>query len=128
MSAEQLVRDYLRGDDTLMALLTDDERRLNMEWSGDARASRVTLYRGGGRLNGYVPLDYPVVTLHCWGSTRSAASALAERVAVLMNDIDNRLTPLVSGEVESVTYLPTMDGVPRYIVTTSVTMLVDLAV
>ena len=127
MSAEGALRDYLRSDPTVLGLLNDDDRRINMEWTGDTRASHVTLYRAGGNLHSLAPLDYPALTVHCFGSTRPAAATLADAVAAAVNDIDSRHLPLTSGNVESITYLPTTDGAARYIVTTTVTMLIGLA-
>jgi hypothetical protein len=127
VSMEAAVRDYLRTVPAVMGLLNNEERRLNMEWSGDARATRVTLYRAGGNLHGYAPLDFPVITFHCYGSTRSAAATVAEAVAAAVNNIDSRHLPLTSGSVESTTYLPTEDGAARYVVTSSVTAINGLA-
>lgn len=121
MSVEAAVRDYLRADTILMGLLNDEERRVNMEWSGDPRASHVTLYRAGGNLHAYAPIDLPVITVHCYGSTRSSAATVADAVAAALNNVDNRSLPLTSGSVESINYLPTSDGAARYVVTGTVT-------
>lgn len=127
MTSEAALRDYLRTDTELMGLLNNEERRVNMEWAGDTRATHVTLYRAGGNLHGYSPLDFPALTLHCYGSTRSSAAAVADAVAAAVNNIDNRHLPLTSGSVESVNYLPTQDGAARYVVTTTVTAVSGLA-
>lgn len=121
MSLEADVRNYLRTDETLMGLLNDDEKRVNMEWSGDARASHVTLFRAGGNMNAHYPHDYPVVVVHCYGSTRPAAADLSEAVALSMRRLSQADAPLLSASVESVNWLPTPEGVARYIVTTVVT-------
>lgn len=118
---ESEVRDYLRDDETLMGLLNGDEKRVNMEWTGNANASHVVLYRAGGNMAGHYPYDLPVVAIHCYGSTRPAAASLASEVARAMRDISMRNAPLCSASVESVLYLPTTDGVARYVVTTVVT-------
>lgn len=127
MSHEASLRDYLRADTTIMGLLLNDDRRLNMEWTGDPRATHVTLYRAGGNLHDYVPLEFPALVLHCYGTTRSAAATVAEAVAAAVNNIDSRHLPLTSGSVESVNYLPTAEGAPRYVVTTTVTAVNGLA-
>lgn len=127
MSHEASLRDYLRADTTIMGLLLNDDRRLNMEWTGDPRATHVTLYRAGGNLHNYAPLEFPALVLHCYGTTRSAAATVAEAVAAAVNNIDSRHLPLTSGSVESVNYLPTAEGAPRYVVTTTVTAVNGLA-
>jgi hypothetical protein len=120
MSVEQLTRDYLRTDETLMGLLNGDEKRLNMEWSGDLRASHVTLYRAGGNMDDYLPHDHPVIAIHCYGSTRPAAADLAEASALAMRRLTQADDPLLSASVESINYLPTPEGVARYVITTVV--------
>jgi hypothetical protein len=121
---EQEVRDYLRNDDVLMALLNGDVSRVNMDWSGNVSASHVVLYRAGGQRDGYRPLDTPVIVVHCYGSTRPAAATLASAVAASLQNMDSRATPLLDCNVESINYLPTTEGVARYVVTTSVTALI----
>lgn len=119
MEAE--LRDYLRGDEALMALLNNDEKRLNMDWTGDVRATHVTIFRAGGNINGYYPYDLPVLVAHCYGSTRPAAADLAYEVSRAIRAISMADSPLLSADVESVVYLPTTEGVSRYVVTTVVT-------
>jgi hypothetical protein len=119
MEAE--VRDYLRTDETLMGLLNGDEARVNMDWNGNVQASHITLFRAGGNVNSYYPHDYPVVVIHCYGSTRPAAADLAYEVGRAIRDISAINTPLLDASVESIVYLPTTEGVARYVVTTVVT-------
>jgi hypothetical protein len=119
MEAE--VRDYLRADETIMGLLNGDEKRLNMDWTGNVNATHLTLFRAGGNVNGYYPYDLPVMIIHVYGSTRSAAADLAYEVGRAIRDISMRNAPLLSADVESIVYLPTTDGVARYVVTSVVT-------
>jgi hypothetical protein len=121
VSLEQDVRDYLRGKPALMALLNDDERRLNMDWSGDARATHVTLYRAGGQQDDYIPYETAVITLHTYGTTRPVAADLADAVALEMRRVTQADKPLLSASIESINWLPTADGGARYVVTTVVT-------
>lgn len=121
MSTEALVRDFLRADETVMGLLNNDPKRLNMEWVGDLRATHATLYRAGGDLHDYLPTQSPVIVVQCYGSTRPAASGLAEAVAMSLRSMSQADTPLLSATVESIIWLPTPDGVARYVVTTVVT-------
>lgn len=124
---EIVVRDYLRDDDTLMGLLNGDETRLNLDWSGNLNATHITLYRAGGNQHDYMPLQSPVIVVHCYGSTRQAACGLGDQVAVTLRAASNANAPIDSASVESVIYLPTADGVARYIVTSVVTMHMALA-
>lgn len=125
MSIEAVVRDYLRSRTDLMALVNGDAKRVNMEWSGDARSTRVNLFRAGGGQDDYTPLESAVVALHCYGSTRPAAADLADAVAREMRAVRSTPdSPLRSASVESLNWLPTTDGVARYVVTTSVTAVV----
>ena len=127
MSVELDMRDYLREQETLMSLLNDDPKRLNMDWTGNLNATHVTLYLAGGSMNDHNPLSRPVLGIHCFGSTRSAAAALSDEVAKQIRAIGPEDRPLCSATVESVVYLPTTDGVARYVVTTAVTYNLGLA-
>jgi hypothetical protein len=120
VSIEGTVRDYLRTDTTVMGLLNNDPKRLNMDWSGDVRASHVTLYLAGGDYSAYLPHQHPVLAIHAFGSTRPAAADLAEAVALAMRSLSQADTPLLSASVESVNWLPTPEGVARYVITTVV--------
>lgn len=115
------VRDYLRGSAPLMALLQNEPARLNLEWKGAMTATHVTLYRSGGAMSDYLPHDNPAIALHCYGSTRPAAADLSDMVARVLRQMSQVDTPLLSASVESVNYLPTPDGVARYVVTALVT-------
>jgi hypothetical protein len=126
-TGEAEVRDYLRADDAVMALLNDDPKRLNMEWSGDMRATHVIVSRSGGGQHDYMPFDVPAMTIHCYGSTRPAAAAVASEIARSLKAVDPSHRPLCSATVESTLYLPTTEGVARYIVTTVVTTKTGLA-
>jgi hypothetical protein len=121
VSTEAQVRDYLRANSTVMGLLNNDEKRLNMEWSGNMAATHVTLYRAGGDMHDYLPHDHPALAIHCYGSTRPSAADLAETVALALRSMSQADTPLLSASVESINYLPTPEGTARYIVTTVVT-------
>jgi hypothetical protein len=127
MSIEILVRDYLRTDTALMGLLNDDPKRMNMDWIGDVRATHCTLYVAGGEYHRYLPVHHPLIVVHCFGSTRPAAAAVAEEVAHAVRSIHEGHRPLAAGEVLSLLYLPTTDGVSRYVVTTSVVTKLGLA-
>jgi hypothetical protein len=118
---EELIRDYLRGDADVMALLNDDPERVNMEYKGNTKATHVTLYRAGGFQHEYAPLDFALVTLHCYGTTRSVAARLADEIARALRAVSNYHAPLQSASVQSLGFLPTGDGTARYAVTTSVT-------
>lgn len=118
---EAEVRDYLRGRDEVMSLLNGDVRRLNLEWSGNTSATHVTVHRAGGSILDYVPIDAPAVVLSCYGSTRPAAAELAGLIAHAMREVSMRDLPLCSAAVESMNWLPTAAGVPRYVVSTVVT-------
>lgn len=115
------IRDYLRQQDEVMELLNDEPARLNLEWKGNLNATHVTLYRAGGGQHEYVPVDSPAVTLHIFGSTRPAAVAICDRICAALWRITNNDEPLQCGYVESVNWLPTSDGVARYVVVASVT-------
>jgi len=121
MSLEAQVRDYLRADETLMGLVNGDEKRVNMDWTGNMAASHVTLYRAGGNMSDYLPHDHPAIAVHCYGSTRPAAADLAEASALALRRMTQADSPLLSASVESIVYLPTPEGVARYVVTTVVT-------
>jgi hypothetical protein len=127
VSTESVLRDYLRTRPAVMGLLNDDPKRLNMDWQGDMRATHVTLYIAGGNYHDYAPLHNPLIVFHCFGSTRPAAADVAEAVALEIRRIHEGHKPLCSGEVLSLLYVPTTDGVARYIVTTYVTMKLGLA-
>jgi hypothetical protein len=125
VSLEATVRDYLRSRPNLMALVNGDVKRVNMEWTGPSQASRVNLYRAGGGQNDYVPIETAAITFHCYGSTRPAASDLADAVAREMRAIHSTPgSPLLSASIESHGLSYTPDGVARYVVTTSVTAVV----
>lgn len=126
-SFEAEVRDYLRADTIVMGLLNNDPKRLNMDWTGDMRATHVTLYRAGGNQQPYVPLDVPAIAVHCYGSTRSSAATVAAEIGRALKAMDQSDSPLCGASVESTVYLPTTDGVARYIVTTVVTAKTGLA-
>ena len=129
MSTEAAVREYLRSRTGLMGLLNNDPKRLNMEWTGDARASRVNLYRAGGSQDSYVPIETAIITFHCYGTTRPAAADLADAVALEMRRVRTSPdSPLRSARVESLNWLPTSDGVARYVVTTVVTSMIPVLV
>ena len=119
-TCEVLVRDYLRSVPYVMTLLNDEPPRINMDWKGDMRATHATLYVAGGEYHDYVPLHHPLIIVHCFGSTRPAAAQLAETIALAIRGIHEGHRPLASGDVLSVLYVPTTDGVARYIVTTFV--------
>lgn len=118
---EEQVRDYLRTVEPLMALLNDEDKRVNMDWTGDVRATHVTLFQAGGGPDVYLPIAQPTVTIHCFGSTRPAAARVASEVELAIWRLTGVHAPLLSGEVLSTVYVPTADGVARYVVTTSVT-------
>ena len=118
---EEVVRDYLRGDSELMTLLDNEPSRLNAEYKGNIKATHVTLYRAGGFMNEYVPIDSALVTFHCYGTTRSVAARLAEELARALRDITLYSWPLQTAAVQSIGYLPAGDGTARYVVTASVT-------
>lgn len=126
-TVESEVRDYLRGRPELMGLLNGDVRRINMDWQGDMRATHVTLYRAGGPLHDYLPLENPLIILHVFGSTRPAAAEVAEKVNLALHDLDCRAKPLMSSQILSMLYVPTTDGVSRYVITTVVTRNMGLA-
>lgn len=118
---EIAVRDYLRSQPAVTSLLNDDPARLNIEWKGDVRATRITLYRSGGGLHYYVPLDHAALTLNVYGSTRPAAAQLADAVIGALWRVTNADEPLQCCEVESVFWLPASEGAARYVVITQVT-------
>lgn len=116
------LRDYLRDDTAVMAILNNDDSRMNMDYAGNEAATHVTISRAGGSMNGYYPFDYPVFSLNCHGSTRPAAAALTSAVTNSLRALSSVNVPLLTASVESVVYLPTTpDGVARYVVTTVVT-------
>jgi hypothetical protein len=121
VTVEAQVRDYLRGQDSVMDLLNTDPLRLNMEWKGNMSATHVTLYRAGGAAHEYYPHHFPALAIHCYGSTRPAAAEVADAIALALRRVTQADSPLLSAAVESVNWLPTTDGVARYIVTTVVT-------
>jgi hypothetical protein len=121
VSIEADVRDYLRGDSAVMGLLNGDITRLNMEWKGAMTATHVTVHLAGGDYSSYLPHQHPVIVAHCFGSTRPSAADLADAVALSMRRISQADAPLLSSSVESINWLPTPEGVARYVVTTVVT-------
>lgn len=118
---EQDVRDYLRGVPSLMALLNGENDRLNIDYRGNPKATHITLYRAGGGFDDYLPHENPVVTLHCYGTTRSVAAGLAQAVAGALRAITQANDPLRSASVESINFEPTPDGTARYVVISLVT-------
>lgn len=124
-SVEAAMRDYLRGRPSLMALLNGEDARLNLEWTGNLKATHITLYRAGGGYDDYQPLQTVAITFHCHGTTRMVASDLAETLAAEVRRIVqgplNDSVKAKSASVESLTWVPTSDGSPRYVVTTVVT-------
>lgn len=124
---EIAVRDYLRSQPELMALLNDEESRLNLEWKGDLRATHVTLHLVGGERHYYLPVGSPALMVHCFGSTRLSAAQVTEAVEQALWTLDSRAAPLQCAEVVGTQFLPTPDGVSRYVVTTSVVTKVGLA-
>lgn len=118
--AEIVVRDYLRTCDAVMALLNDETKRLNLDFSGNMAATHVTINLAGGGLHPYLPIGQPALQIHCFGSTRPAAAILASEVARALHEVSEAHAPLASAEVLSINFAPTTDGVARYVVTTSV--------
>ena len=127
MSVESDVRDYLRGRPALMQLLNDDPKRMNVDWQGEMRATHVTFYVAGGGFHGFMPLRTPVFNFHCYGSTRPACATVAEQLALEIRALTEAARPLASGEVLSTLFVPTSDGIPRYVVTTAVTVKLGVA-
>lgn len=120
-SVEAAIRDYLRADESVMSILVNEDRRMDMEWRGDPRAGHATINLAGGGFDDYVPLRTAVLYVNCYGGSRPAASSLAEAVALSVRRITLSDAPLASASVESVAWKPTPDGVPRYVVTAVVT-------
>lgn len=118
---EETVRDYIRTQSDVMELLNNDEKRVNIDWKGDMRSTHVTLYVGGGGPHEYLPLDNPLIIVHVFGSTRPAAARVAEVIGQAMWRMDAKAAPLLSARVLSTLYVPTTDGVARYVITTFVT-------
>lgn len=118
---EVVVRDYLRAQPGVSSLVNDDPTRINLEWKGDARATRVVVYRTGGGQHPYLPLHQPVLTFSVYGSTRPAAAGLADAIVQALSRITQVNEPLQSCEVVSVSWVPAPEGAARYIVIAQVT-------
>jgi hypothetical protein len=127
MTPEIMVRDYLRSCPGVTRLLNEDSKRLNVDWSGDLRATHVTISLAGGGLHPYLPIQQPALQLHIFGSTRPAAASLASEVALALQQVSEAHSPLASAEVLSINFAPTTDGVARYLITASVVAKLGLA-
>lgn len=122
---EESIRDYLRSRTSVMSLLNNDDKRCNIDWTGEAKAKHITIFRAGGPLHAYLPHQNPVVIIHCFAGSRSAAAELAEAVANALRSINQSHEPLRSCSVESLSYVPAVDGTARYSITSVVTSRLD---
>lgn len=87
---EFAVRDYLRTVPGVLARVSNDTRRIDLDYSGTG--TFLVLYRSGGGPYRGLPMDQAVLTLHCYGSTRHAAALLEAQAVLALQALSN--TPL----------------------------------
>lgn len=119
-AVEMGVRDWLRTESSLVALVGGDSRRIDIDYSGDKASTHLTLFRAGGGPSRKVPLDNAVLAFHCWGRGRGAALNLATELINVLNtrtEVALNDTAWLRGcTVESSNWLPDPTGQPRYVV------------
>lgn len=122
---EFAVRDWLRTVPSVLALVGNDVRRIDVDYSGSPDLTHVTMFRSGGALPEMLPFDDAVMTFLCWGKGRGSALTLATTLAETLRS--TREVPLNSSaylrgaRVESLFWNPSDDGIPRYAVIALVT-------
>lgn len=117
--SEMVIRDWARADTGILAAVGGDERKIDVDFSGDQDSTHLTMQRSGGAPDYWVPLDKVVMTFNCWGRGRFAAINLATAVVTsIMTRGETQIDDAVvrGGFVESNSYLPDPTGQHRYVV------------
>ena len=119
--SELAIRDYLRTVPSILALVGNDARKIDADYSGGKDATHMTMFRAGGAPSQWVPLDDCVMIYMCWGRGRGAALALATELADTLRRTRevalNRDAWLRGSTVQATNWTPDVDGQPRYSVT-----------
>lgn len=118
-ASELVIRDWARANAGILAAVGGDSRKIDVDYSGDAASTHLTMQRSGGAPDYWVPLDAVVMTFNCWGRGRASALTLATAVVTAVmtrgeTQVDDALVR--GGVVESNSYLPDPTGQHRYVV------------
>jgi hypothetical protein len=95
-ATELAVRDYLRTQASLIALLANDTRRIDFKAPADDRPC-IVIYRVGGFTSDYLPLDTATLAADCWGGSFKASLDLK-------TELKNSLSSIVSVMLNAETY------------------------
>ena len=118
--SEMAVRDWARTVPEILAAVGNDARKIDVDYSGDAESTHLTMFQIGGAPDRYLPIDDVVMLFNCWGRGRGAALDLARAVSnavwktreIQMND-DFYLR---GAEILSTVWQPDPTGQARYVV------------
>lgn len=122
---ELAVRDWLRTVPSLVTLVGNDARKIDVDYSGSKDTAHITMFRSGGMPSVWVPLDEAVMTFLCWAKGRGSALTLATTLVDTLRDTRetalNADAWLRGSTVESINWAPDSDGTPRYAVIARIT-------
>lgn len=125
-ATELAIRDWLRQDSAILALVGNDQRKIDADYSGDEASTHMTIRRAGGGTSSTLPFDRALMVFDCWGRGRGAALNLATAlVQKLVNAKEEQLnaTAYLRGcQVESNMFVPDPTGQARYVVMAMITV------
>ena len=126
---EMGIRDMLRTKTELLSLLANDTRKIDLDYTGNAR-TYIVFYKAAGGMSRYVSTDDGIYTFHCYGASRHAAMSLATALAGVLHAVDSEAyngTYLYHAEVLNTYYQPDNTW-ERYIISARVRATTDLPV
>ncbi len=123
-ATEMAVRDWLRTRPSLLELLSNDSRRIDVE--PHPSAACIAVHRVAGRSVRNLPIDYASLSWHCWSPAGTGASRMtAQRLSVaLQGEIESLQSPTpfnadtigLAGEWLGSYYSPGQGDRHRYVV------------
>jgi hypothetical protein len=123
---ELAVRTWLRSVPSITQLVAT---RSYVDMPHDAVLPAIAVNRIGGSVDAATPLDGPLLSFDCWGTTRPQAQQIARALAAEIWGLD-RPTPMgagavaLAGQVQSLSWQPD-DGpplTPRFVLTAVIVM------
>lgn len=114
------VRDLVRVLPETLSLLSNDTRKIDIEFGRTTLCPYILVYRQGGTLDRNTGIDRASIVLQCYGKTRMTSLRLALTVSAELADVRNVQignTVIASLKDFSVSWAPDRDT-PRTIVIT----------
>lgn len=116
-TSEKYIRDLARTFSSVLPLVSNDIRRIDIEYSGDCKTF-IIVHRAGGNVSEFVNYDEPTIVFNCYGSTRNNALNLSKALVEELSLVRHKIVGdayIASFGPASIAWIPDQQH-PRYVV------------